>query len=167
MDKKGMKAFIISIIAIAIIDIGIFIYYTKETDIFQESTGKYFYKIDVINEGSEKVYKWDIGISEDETMKSSIENDKNREDLKGFREALGDMKYKKIKILYVASYLVLTLIVLFLVRKNNKDYNTGFIRGAALVNLFIVSYIILADIINVLSLLNDVNMYYKMIKFIA
>jgi len=167
MDKKSIKIFIISIIVITIIDMGIFVYYTKETDIFQESTGKYFYKINVTNEVTDKVYKWDIGISENEAMKSIVENDKNRDDLKGFREALGDMKYKKMKILYALSYLGLTLIVLFLVRKNNKDYNTGFIRGVALTNFFIVNYIILTDIINVLSLLNDVNAYYRMIKFIA
>lgn len=167
MDKKSMKIFIVSIIVIAIIDIGIFIYCTRETDIFQESTGKYFYKINAINEETKKTYKWDIGISEDEIIKSIVEDDKNGNDLKGFREALGDMKYKKMKILYAFSYLVLTLIVLFLVRKNNKDYNTGLIRGIALVNFFIVNYIILTEIISVLALLHDANMYYRMIKFIS
>jgi hypothetical protein len=167
MDKKSIKVFIISIIVITIIDMGIFVYYTRETDIFQESTGKYFYKINVTNEVTDKVYKWDIGISENEAMKSIVENDKNRDDLKGFREALGDMKYKKMKILYALSYLGLTLIVLFLVRKNNKDYNTGFIRGAVLANILIVNYIMLIDIINLLVLLDGADRYYKMIKFIS
>ncbi|MEK6265916.1 MAG: hypothetical protein N2B06_14285 [Clostridium sp.] len=168
MDIKTKKIIsIASIILLIITTVSLFYMVNTSRDLELKS-GTHFCKIEISNEDNTKIFNWNIGISNNKTKTSIIENEFNNKLLEEFRSTLGKMIIKKYKIFYLLLFSIFVSIVFASVQKDsqlykNKNNKLVFQIFFILLIIFLI-YRIIISFVDLNGLYKDINYYFKLIS---
>jgi len=131
-------------------------------------TGVYFCKMDIINEGNTKVFKWNIAIDKNNSINGLIENKSNGVNLEKFRDTVVEIKQKRFEVLLAIIYLIFILIIFASVQKDsqilkNESTKKFFQIFITLIVIFLI-YKINLSFFELNLLYKDINFYYKLIS---
>ncbi|HEY5587530.1 MAG TPA: hypothetical protein VIK86_01085 [Candidatus Paceibacterota bacterium] len=168
MDSKTKKIVLIASMVLIIITAIALFYSVNITKDFEFKTGEYFCKMEIINEGNTNIYKWDIGIANNNTKNGIIENVSNRESLEKFRGTVGGITKKRFEVFLVILYLTFILIVFASVQKDsqilkNESYKKIFQLFNTLLIIFLI-YKISISFFELNGLYKDINFYFSLLS---
>ena len=168
MDSKTKKIVLIASMVLIIITAIALFYSVNITKDFEFKTGEYFCKMEIINEGNTNIYKWDIGIANNNTKNGIIENVSNRESLEKFRGTVCGITKKRVEVFLVILYLTFILIVFASVQKDsqilkNESYKKIFQLFNTLLIIFLI-YKISISFFELNGLYKDINFYFSLLS---
>ena len=91
MDSKTKKIVLITSMALIVILTASLLYMANTSKDLELRSGRYFCRMDILNESNTKIFEWDIGISKNKTKKNIIENEFNSKTLEKFRNTTSDI----------------------------------------------------------------------------
>lgn len=169
MDKKAKKAIIIAaLVYVVLVAVSWFDFLNFNSKDLEYRTGTYFCKISIINEGSTKVYKWDIAISKNITKSGIVENESNGKSLENFRDIIGEINRKRLNLNLAIADLLFALIVFVYVQNGGKilknKNNKKAIQVIIILIVIFFIYRISISYIELHYLYKDINYYFNLIS---
>ncbi len=144
------------------------LYISNNSQALEFRSGKYYCKIDILNENSIEILKWNVAISKNNIKNNIIENDFNKETLRSFRNNINEIRFKRFYLFLFLLYLIFILKIFRNLRKdsqlckreNNKKSLEPFIT---IIMIFLIYKIIISSI-ELNQLCKDIVYYFNLIK---
>jgi len=168
MDSKTKRNVIVASMVLVVIVGVLFFYNISSTKNFEFRTGGYFYKANIINKGSSKNYKWDIGISKNNSKKGVVEDESNIESLEKFRDTIEKISGKKFEVFSMILYLLFILVIIEIVRKDSQILKAA--RSNKIFKLFVTILVIFLickisiSFVELNNLYKNINFYFGLIS---
>ncbi|WP_373845372.1 hypothetical protein [Clostridium sp.] len=88
MISKSTKIFLIATFVYLIVMGSFFLYIFNRISYLEDRSGKYYYKMHILNKNNNESFKWDIGISDNDIKQGVIENGVNKGGLEKFAKII-------------------------------------------------------------------------------
>jgi len=168
MSSKTKKKILIDSVIFAIILVVFMLYISNSSQGLEFRSGKYYYKMDILNENSIRILKWDVAISKNNIKNNIIENDFNKETLRSFRDNVIEIGFKRFSLFLFLLYLIFILKIFINLRRDSQLYkrenNTKSLQPFVTITMSFLVYKIIISSIELNQLCKDVVYYFNLIK---
>ncbi|HCQ91701.1 MULTISPECIES: hypothetical protein [unclassified Clostridium] len=168
MSSKTRKKILIDSVIFAIILVVFMLYISNYSQGLEFRSGKYYCKIDILNENSTEILKWDMAISKNNIKNNIIENDFNKETLENFRNNISEISVKRFHLFVFLLYLIFILKIFIDLRKDSQLYKRENNKKSLQLSITIIMifpiYKIIISSIELNQLCKDVVYYFNLIK---
>jgi len=165
VDSRTKKTVCIASILLIAIGALSLLYSVSITKAFELKSGAYFCKIDITGEGNARIYKWDIGVAENNMKSDIVQTVSNEKTLDKFKDTVGDVTKKRLELFLAIIYLLFVLIIFATVQKDRqimKSNKRFFQLFTAFLVVFLIC-IISISFVELNQLYKDINYYYSLI----
>jgi len=168
MGGRTKKILVVGFIALVfIVTVSMYFLFNNRKDLAFRS-GTLFYKVNILNEDSARIYKWDVGISKNNIKNSVNQSESNREALDKFRKTINEISVEKFSLFLLILYLIFVLIVFVTVEKDNQIYKSKndkkLFRLVIIMLMIFLIYKIINCSIELNGLHKDIIYYFNIIS---
>lgn len=168
MSSKTKKNILIDSVIFAIILVVSMLYIFNSSQELEFRSGKYYCKIDILDENSIRTLKWDVGISKNNIKNDIIENNFNKETLENFRNNISEISVKRFHLFVFLLYLIFILKIFINLRRDSQLYkrenNKKSLQPFVTITMSFLVYKIIISSIELNQLCKDVAYYFNLIK---
>ncbi|WP_291582240.1 hypothetical protein [Clostridium sp. UBA6640] len=168
MSSKTKKKILIDSVIFTIIFVVFMLYIFSNSQVLESRSGKYYWKMDILNENSIRILKWNVAISKNNIKNNIIENDFNTEALRSFRDNVIEIKFKRFSLFLFLLYLIFILKIFINLRRDSqfykRDNNKKSLQPFVTIIMSFLVYKIIISSIELNQLCKDVVYYFNLIK---